>query len=128
MERNRNFTDYQFPVDVLVMDIQWADYYSEADGYEYFRFNPQNFTTTDLAQMNKEVEEAGRYMTTILDPHIKVSDDYFVYSDGQKLQKDSSTLKDVKSIFVKDDSGKQDFEGTCWPGNTVWIDFLNENA
>ena len=82
MERNRNFTDYQFPVDVLVMDIQWADYYSEADGYEYFRFNPQNFTTTDLAQMNKEVEEAGRYMTTILDPHIKVSDDYFVYSDG----------------------------------------------
>jgi len=25
MERNRNFTDYQFPVDFLVMDIQWAD-------------------------------------------------------------------------------------------------------
>ena len=31
------------------MDIQWADYYSEPDGYEYFRFNPQNFTETDLA-------------------------------------------------------------------------------
>ena len=56
--------------------------------------------------MNKEVEEAGRFMTTILDPHIKVSDDYFVYSDGQKLQKDSTTPEDVKSIFVKDDSGK----------------------
>ena len=25
MQRNRDFTDYQFPVDVLVMDIQWAD-------------------------------------------------------------------------------------------------------
>ena len=37
--------------------------------------------------MNKEVEEAGRYMTTILDPHIKVSDDYFVYADGQDLEK-----------------------------------------
>jgi len=42
---------------------------------------------TDLAQMNKEVEEADRYMTVILDPHIKVADDYFVYADGQTLEK-----------------------------------------
>jgi hypothetical protein len=35
--------------------------------------------------MNKEVEESNRYMTTILDPHIKVSDDYFVYAYGQEL-------------------------------------------
>lgn len=82
MERNQNFTDYQFPVDVLVMDIQWADQYSEPAGYEYFKFNPQNFTTEDLATMNAQVEDAGRYMTTILDPHIKVADDYFVYADG----------------------------------------------
>lgn len=127
MERNKNFTDYQFPVDVLVMDIQWADYMSEEAGYEYFRFNPQNFTTEGLAQMNKEVEEAGRYMTTILDPHIKVSDDYFVYADGQDLEK-ASTSESVNSIFVKTVEGDKDFEGTCWPGNTVWIDFLNENA
>ena len=127
MERNRNFTDYQFPVDVLVMDIQWADQYSEEAGYEYFKFNPQNFTETDLAQMNKEVEEAGRFMTTILDPHIKVSDDYFVYSDGQDLESQSIS-GNVNSIFVKQPSGDSDFEGTCWPGNTVWIDFLNENA
>lgn len=32
--------------------------------------------------MNAQVEDAGRYMTTILDPHIKVADDYFVYADG----------------------------------------------
>jgi alpha 1,3-glucosidase len=25
MERNRNFTKYEFPVDVLWMDIEWAD-------------------------------------------------------------------------------------------------------
>lgn len=52
MERNQNFTDYQFPVDVLVMDIQWADQDSQEAGYEYFKFNPQNFTTEDLATMN----------------------------------------------------------------------------
>ena len=77
--------------------------------------------------MNSEVEAEGRFMTTILDPHIKVSDDYFVYSDGQTLQ-DASTETSVNSIFVKDTSGESDFEGDCWPGNSVWIDFLNENA
>ena len=61
MERNRNFTDYQFPVDVLVMDIQWAEYNSDADGYEYFRFNPQNFTQPDIEKMNAEVEAEGRW-------------------------------------------------------------------
>lgn len=124
MERNRKFTDFQFPVDVLVMDIQWADVDSAEAGYEYFQFNPQNFTETDLAQMNEEVAAEGRYMTTILDPHIKVSDDYFVYADGQTLEKASTE----NSIFVKNVDGITDFEGTCWPGNSVWIDFLNKNA
>jgi len=34
------------------MDIQWADYDSETAGYEYFQFNPQNFTTDGIAAMN----------------------------------------------------------------------------
>jgi len=74
--------------------------------------------------MNQQVEDEGRYMTTILDPHIKVSDDYFVYNDGKDLEDQS----DTNSIFVKTVDGDKDFEGTCWPGNTVWIDFLNKNA
>ena len=45
--------------------------------------------------MNKEGEEAGRYMTTILDPHIKVSEDYFVYADAEKLQNESSKTENV---------------------------------
>ena len=49
--------------------------------------------------MNKEVEAEGRYMTTILDPHIKVSDDYFVYKQGQENQKESFP---AMNMFVKD--------------------------
>jgi len=124
MDRNRKFTDYQFPVDVLVMDIQWANKDSAKDGYEYFQFNPQNFTETDIAQMNTEVEAEGRYMTVILDPHIKVADDYFVYAEGQELQLESSE----SNIFVKDSDGSSDFHGSSWPGTSVWIDFLNKNA
>lgn len=85
-QRNKDFTDYGFPVDVLWMDIQWADYDSADASYEYFRFNPQNFTTEGVSLMNSEVEASNRYMTVILDPHIKVADDYFVYSDGEALQ------------------------------------------
>ena len=82
IERSKNFTEFKFPVDVLVMDIQWADQYTEEQMQEYFIFNPQNFTEEGLSQMNSAVKKAGRFMTTILDPHIKVSDDYFVYADG----------------------------------------------
>ena len=77
--------------------------------------------------MNKQVEASNRFVTTILDPHIKVSDDYFVYAEGQALQA-QSTDTDVKNIFIKESSGESDFHGVCWPGNSVWIDYFNENA
>jgi len=68
-------------------------------------------------------------MTVILDPHIKVADDYFVYTEGEAEQQkefadDGSTI----NIFVKTSDGETDFEGDCWPGNSVWVDFFNENA
>ena len=35
----------------------------------------------------------------------------------------------VTNIFVRQDrQGVDPFHGPCWPGDSVWIDFLNENA
>lgn len=85
IERNRNFTEYGFPLDVLWMDIEWADQYSDPSGYEYYKFNPQNFTDAQIVQMNYEIEAAGRRITVIVDPHIKASADYFVYANGMEL-------------------------------------------
>ena len=31
-------------------------------------------------------------------------------------------------MFVQDPNEDADFVGTCWPGESVWIDFLNEKA
>jgi alpha-glucosidase (family GH31 glycosyl hydrolase) len=39
MERNRNFTDHGFPIDVLWSDIEWAMKDSVEGNYEYFVFN-----------------------------------------------------------------------------------------
>lgn len=79
--------------------------------------------------MNQEVEDAGRYMTVILDPHIKHDASYFVYEEGEEEQeeefKEDGTLV---NIFVKDANEDADFVGDCWPGESVWVDFLNENA
>lgn len=44
MERNANFTMYGFPIDVLWSDIEWAQQNDDPAGYEYFKFNPKNFT------------------------------------------------------------------------------------
>ena len=57
MDRNRKFTDYGFPIDVLWSDIEWAQQYDDPAGYEYFIFNPANFTETQITQMNSEIEE-----------------------------------------------------------------------
>ena len=36
---------------------------------------------------------------------------------------------DVSNIFVRNSaSSPNPFVGQCWPGESVWIDFLNENA
>ena len=86
IERNRNFTEYGFPVDVLWMNIEWADQYSEPTGYEYFKFNPQNFTEAEILQMNTEIEAAHRRITVIVDPHIKATEDYYVYANGIALE------------------------------------------
>ena len=85
MERNANFTMYGFPIDVLWSDIEWAQQNDDPAGYEYFKFNPKNFTTEQIDQMNQEIEDAGRRIVVIVDPHIKAADDYFVYSDGMAL-------------------------------------------
>jgi len=85
MDRNAKFTDYKFPIDVLWSDIEWAQQNDDPDGYEYFKFNPKNFTDTSIEQMNSEIEQSGRRIVVIVDPHIKASDDYFVYSEGMEM-------------------------------------------
>ena len=32
----------------------------------------------------------------------------------------------MTNIFIQNKTG--DFIGHCWPGDSLWIDFLNENA
>ena len=52
--------------------------------------------------MNQEVEDAGRYMTVILDPHIKHDSSYFVYEEGEEEQEEEYKEDgSMVNIFVK---------------------------
>jgi alpha 1,3-glucosidase len=76
--------------------------------------------------MNSEVEAQNRRMTVIIDPHIKKDVSYPVYADGIALYS-NSTQANVTNTFVTNPDNSI-FTGWCWPGNSVWVDFLNENA
>jgi len=73
--------------------------------------------------MNQQIADHKRRLVAITDPHIAVSESNFVYTDGVKLE----NSLEHSQIFVHDCRGDR-FEGDCWPGNSVWIDYLNTNA
>lgn len=75
------------------------------------------------------MEYQQKHLAIITDPHIKVDNKYFVYSEGQQVvvAKDSSN-NPIRGAFIRDDRGINEFVGKCWPNASVWVDFLNENA
>ena len=57
-----------------------------------------------------------RQLVTIADPHIKVDEEYYIYKEIME-----------KDLVVKDKNNEA-FVGVCWPGDSVYIDFINEEA
>jgi mannosyl-oligosaccharide alpha-1,3-glucosidase len=56
-------------------------------------------------------------MVVIIDPHLKLTSDYPVYRDASQRQ-----------VLVKPKSGEGEYEGWCWSGSSVWVDFFNPNS
>lgn len=103
-----NLDNNDFPVDVIWLDIEYTD------GKRYFTWNLNAFS--DPIEMQQNISSTDRKLVTIIDPHIKVDENYEVYTGA--LEKD---------FFVKYPNGTV-FEGDCWPGKSSYIDFLNPDA
>jgi alpha 1,3-glucosidase len=67
-------------------------------------------------QLIENVSAYGRKMVTIVDPHLKREGGYHIY-DGAR----------AAGHLVQDKDGNE-FDGWCWPGSSVYLDFTNENA
>lgn len=131
-ERSHNFTKYGFPVDIFWMDIEhalWAEEEtSETRDYRWFTLNPHNYTESSLETLKDEMRSSERRLVTIIDPHIQADERYFVYKDGIELQEgDHPYDEGVYNIFVQDTQGETLY-AEAWPGNSTFVDFLNENA
>jgi alpha-glucosidase (family GH31 glycosyl hydrolase) len=104
---NRGFNEHDIPCDAIWLDID------HTDGKRYFTWDGTKFP--DSVGMQNTLWESGRRMVTITDPHIKIDTQYHVYNEGR-----------AGGHFIQ--RGGRDFEGDCWPGRSVWIDFLEPAA
>eukprot|EP00835_Amoeboradix_gromovi_P002071 NODE_109_length_19684_cov_0.566709.p1 type:complete len:699 gc:universal NODE_109_length_19684_cov_0.566709:6203-4107(-) len=105
LEVNNQFNNHKIPVDVIWLDIE------HTDGKRYLTWDNSKFN--DPVDMLNILALDGRKMVTIVDPHIKIDEEYHVYANGLK-----------SDLFVKDANNKV-FQGDCWPGKSVWFDFLD---
>jgi len=102
---NNGFEQHQIPMDVIWLDIE------HTNGKRYFTWDTTKFPNPDKLQDDLSV--FGRKMITISDPHIKKDDGYQIYAEAKSL-----------GYFVKTKDG-HDYEGWCWPGSSMWLDYFN---
>ncbi|KAK0536391.1 glucosidase II [Tilletia horrida] len=102
----KKFDEEDIPMDVMWLDIEYSK------DHMYGVWEEGNFP--DPERMVAELDSTGRKLVIILDPHMKRTNDYYLYKEAKKLD-----------LFVKDKDGKDDYEGWCWSGSASWLDFFN---
>ncbi|MDF3076636.1 MAG: glycoside hydrolase family 31 protein [Sphingobacteriaceae bacterium] len=104
----QNFRDRKIPCDAIYLDIDYMD------GYRCFTWNKKYFP--DPKRMIKELANDGFKLVVIIDPGIKVDDNYWVFKEGKE-----------KKYFCRrcDDYF---MEGHVWPGRCQFPDFTNPDV
>lgn len=102
------FDEHEIPYDAIWLDIEYTD------DKQYFTWDPRNFPHPE--QMMEKLDTNRRKLITIIDPHIKRKDGYWVHKEGEK-----------KDLMVKNADGNP-FDGWCWPGSSSWVDFTLPKA
>ncbi|KAM9354808.1 neutral alpha-glucosidase C [Pholidichthys leucotaenia] len=99
------FDRHSIPYDVIWLDIE------HTDGKRYFTWDPVLFP--EPASLQRHLEKKKRKLVVISDPHIKTDPDWPLYCEARD-----------GGHFVKDREG-QIYRGSCWPGESSYLDFNN---
>jgi len=105
---NEKFNEHEIPCDTITLDID------HTDECRYFTWNYELYP--DVLAMQDILVKDGRQLVTIADPHIKVDDEYHVYRDAA-----------LNQLYMKN-KDNEPFVGKCWPGESIYLDFLNEET
>ncbi|OWB55681.1 hypothetical protein B5S28_g1557 [[Candida] boidinii] len=112
---NSKMDQFGFPYDAIWLDIEYTD------DKKYFTWKKDSFPNPD--KMVSKLEETGRNLIVIIDPHIKVG-----YDISKEIEKKGVAI-------LKNDGGNNNnnnkniaYHGHCWPGESLWVDSLNPNS
>lgn len=104
-ELARNFRERDIPCDVIFLDIDYMD------GYRVFTWDKERFPDPD--GLISDLREQGFRVVTIVDPGVKVDEDYPVYVEGR-----------ARDLYCKTREGAE-FHNVVWPGMCAFPDFTN---
>ncbi len=103
MEIAKEFRSRKIPCDAIYLDIDYMD------EYRCFTWNKEYFPNP--TQMIRSLREIGFKTVVMIDPGLKVDEDYKVYKEGKE-----------KDFFCKRPDGEI-MEGPVWPPNCAFPDF-----
>jgi len=101
----RGFRDRDIPCDVIYLDIHYME------GYRVFTWNRDRFP--DPRRLISDLREEGFHLVTIVDPGVKVDENYPVYTGGRD-----------KDLYCKTRDGEE-YQNAVWPGVCAFPDFTN---
>nr|MBA2341133.1 glycosyl hydrolase [Pyrinomonadaceae bacterium] len=102
------FRRKRIPADVIYLDIDYMD------GFRVFTWDKTRFPRP--AEMIKDLRNEGFRTVVIIDPGVKVDENYPVYREGR-----------AGNYFVKTKDGAE-FHGHVWPGTCAFPDFTDARA
>ncbi|EME32140.1 alpha 1,3-glucosidase [Galdieria sulphuraria] len=106
---NQRFDQFNIPCDVIWLDIE------HTNGKRYFTWDMEKFP--DPSSLLKRIGDNGRKLVTIVDPHIKVDNDYFVYREAKANQ-----------FFIRKQNEEEEYSGWCWAGLSSYLDFVSKKV
>ena len=104
-EVTSKFRALQIPCDAIYLDIDYME------GFRCFTWSKEYFP--EPKRMVEELAEDGFKTVVIIDPGIKIDDDYWVYKEAME-----------KDYFCKRADGPY-MRGKVWPGECFFPDFTN---
>ena len=104
----RGFRERDIPCDVIYLDIHYMD------GYRVFTWNDELFP--DPEKLTAELREQGFRVVTIVDPGVKVDENYRVYTEGRD-----------RDLFCKTKEGEE-YHNVVWPGVCAFPDFTSSET
>jgi alpha-glucosidase len=104
----RTFRSKRIPADTIYLDIDYMD------GYRIFSWSKTAFAHPE--KLLGELRDEGFHVITIVDPGIKVDENYPIYRDGRD-----------HGMFTRDGRGGE-LHAAVWPGMCAFPDFTNPQS